>query len=861
MKVAQLLLMVGLAVLATAQMAGAVYVTAYSEDFSSDPGYDSQDPTNVYWDGGQGNYYAKVFDVSSGYGYYMAYSPEFPLVDIARDFKVQFDFMVITPDWGSYPGITFQNTLIPDWNPLMPDGNTFSFRTEHHWDSYDRGFYLRSETVGLYTADQPSAEQWYTFFIQYHANAQTVDWVVKDESGLVWYEGLGLACPIDAGFNRLYIGEISYPPRYGDWSDIRVDNIVVSALVSPYIVDCTGAGDFLTIQEAIDVASEGDTVLIAPCVYTGEGNRDLDFAGTNIVVRSIEGPDNTIIDCQGAGRGFLFHNGENSTSVIEGLTIKNGIPADGMHGGGIGMYGLPSVSPTITRCKFIDNGPNSYGTALYIDGGGAGPTYAEPHISECYFEGNSNWCVYNTWYGRPTFTDCVFTGNPDRALYCWSSQPILENCTFYGNGTALRTAGTAPNPILSNCIIAFNTNSVIGVATLTCSDIYGNSNGDWVGPIAPQYGVTGNISADPLFCDAENGVFTLSTDSPCARWENPDCGQIGALGVGCEAEVPVVTNATDVGNDQGRQARLRWLRSMYDASGQPVAITGYGIYRRQDEYKSLADDDVQASDAWAVDLRGGRLDGWDYLFTVPARGDSAYQCVAPTLCDSTESDGACWSVFMVSAMTPSPPVYFDSRADSGYSIDNLAPEAPGNLATQYVVGSHVNLTWDKNEEEDLDFYAVYGSASESGTPALLGYAVDEYFEHVPPSADYWYWVTAWDLNENEGEPSTPAAVALGTGVDDTPLTLSLSPAVPNPFGAVTSIAYELPQASVVTLDVYDVSGRNVKTLLRDVQEPAGRHVVQWNGCDDAGKQVATGVYFYRVEVGEERLTEKVMLVR
>jgi len=69
--------------------------------------------------------------------------------------------------------------------------------------------------------------------------------------------------------------------------------------------------------------------------------------------------------------------------------------------------------------------------------------------------------------------------------------------------------------------------------TLTCCDIYGNEGGDWVDCIADQYGVNGNICEDPLFCDPENGDFTIRGDSPCAPDYNPECGLIGAWPVGC----------------------------------------------------------------------------------------------------------------------------------------------------------------------------------------------------------------------------------------------------------------------------------------------------------------------------------------
>lgn len=71
--------------------------------------------------------------------------------------------------------------------------------------------------------------------------------------------------------------------------------------------------------------------------------------------------------------------------------------------------------------------------------------------------------------------------------------------------------------------------------TLSCCDIYGNEGGDWVGYIAGQYGVTGNISADPLFCDPGGGDLMLDCSSPCAPFSppNPECDLIGAWEVGC----------------------------------------------------------------------------------------------------------------------------------------------------------------------------------------------------------------------------------------------------------------------------------------------------------------------------------------
>lgn len=72
------------------------------------------------------------------------------------------------------------------------------------------------------------------------------------------------------------------------------------------------------------------------------------------------------------------------------------------------------------------------------------------------------------------------------------------------------------------------------LAVLTCTDIWGNALGDWIGPIAGQLGQNGNICLDPRFCDPGNLDFTLAADSPCVPDAIPGCGLVGAWPVGCD---------------------------------------------------------------------------------------------------------------------------------------------------------------------------------------------------------------------------------------------------------------------------------------------------------------------------------------
>ena len=113
-----------------------------------------------------------------------------------------------------------------------------------------------------------------------------------------------------------------------------------------------------TIQAGIDAALDGETVFVADGTYMGEGNRDIDFCGKAITVRSEHGAESCIIDCGGSEeeyhRGFCFHSGEDPKSILDGFTIKNGYYRDGG-----GIYCDSGSSPIIEN-NIISNNLASY---------------------------------------------------------------------------------------------------------------------------------------------------------------------------------------------------------------------------------------------------------------------------------------------------------------------------------------------------------------------------------------------------------------------------------------------------------------------------------------------------------------------
>ncbi|MDE2733441.1 MAG: fibronectin type III domain-containing protein [Gemmatimonadota bacterium] len=108
--------------------------------------------------------------------------------------------------------------------------------------------------------------------------------------------------------------------------------------------------------------------------------------------------------------------------------------------------------------------------------------------------------------------------------------------------------------------------------------------------------------------------------------------------------------------------------------------------------------------------------------------------------------------------------------------------------------------------------------------------------------------------------ATPTEDAAAKQVASAPASFELAAAYPNPFNPSTTIGYALPQATDVRLDIYNVMGQRVRTLVA-AHQPAGYYAVEWKATDDSGHTLSSGVYFYHLQAGAFRATKRILLMR
>jgi predicted outer membrane repeat protein len=367
-------------------------------------------------------------------------------------------------------------------------------------------------------------------------------------------------------------------------------------------VEPNGNGDYANIQNAIDAARNGTVIELLDGVYKGQGNRDLNCRGKRIIIRSrSDDPGLCILDCEGTTanqhRGFVFNHDETVATVIQGITIRNGYVSSsngaGPTLGGAVLCGSGiGASPRFMDCVFSQN---------HADEGGAiacsGP--AAPLIQTCVFSRNSSdrgGAIACSGAAAPLIETCIFWKNTalEGGAFFQTGAGVarIDSSTFYRNsapsGSGLYV-GPESELLLTQSIVARNHlgGGVYladgGIARLSCCDLYANDSGDWTGGIANQLNRGGNISANPMFCDAEEGDLGLELTSPCAE---ATCGRLGArparcgglthyVGAAPQYQYKTIAQALAVAREGGT---IILVDSLYAGEGnRDLAIPSHGL--------------------------------------------------------------------------------------------------------------------------------------------------------------------------------------------------------------------------------------------------------------------------------------------
>jgi len=340
---------------------------------------------------------------------------------------------------------------------------------------------------------------------------------------------------------------------------------------------------------------------------------------------------------------------------------------------------------------------------------------------------------------------------------------------------------------------------------------------------------------------------------------------------------PGITGVADVSADQGGQITVDWGASRLDAFPD-LAITSYSIWRSISPAEAAS---METAGKKIVDVRKTGelpvssearviLDGegyaWEWLSDQPSLTQEQYSYTAATLWDSTGL-GNGKSHFMVAAHTSTPSVFWFSAADSGYSVDNLAPGVPLGLAgEQSYTPEGLGLSWDPNVESDLFGYRIYrdiDASFEPGPGNFVASTTDTFSFDGDWSWDsgYAYKVTAVDVHGNESLWALFMSSEV-TGDDPMPLpdATFLEQNYPNPFNPNTTIAFGLKSGGFVNLSIYDAAGRLVAVLINE-SRTVGPYTAVWTGKAENGSPAASGVYFYRLSAGDFLETRKMILLR
>jgi hypothetical protein len=620
--------------------------------------------------------------------------------------------------------------------------------------------------------------------------------------------------------------------EYQDGTNVHLSmldyRVPIPAPPGEYVVRPDGSGDFPTIQAAINGASPGSVILLADGIFRGDGNRDLDFLGKALTLRSSSGnPAGCILDAEGSAtnphRLVNFVGGEGSGAVMQDLTLQNGWAVDALGRAGGAIWCVAS-SPTICDCILKDNDAD-WGGAVFVASG------ASPHFLSCTFQGNS--ATYASGaavdcedHASPLFTDCDFVSNSagwGGALSCFTgSTPEFDACRFDANH-AVNSGG------------AMYARQASVVEATEC--VFTGSGAGYGGAC--------------YFYEASNPVLTGCRFS---------AGHASAWGGGIFFGGAAGSLSSCV-FDQNDATSGGGALVCYAAAAP--SITGCTFSRNSADYGGAVV--VQETPARDDDTRGGAL-GQGLLPASAAPGGrvpAASVSRIERLPDTPTFSGCTFAGNI-------------SRSGSGAGFNLSYSAAPVLTNAILANGQGHAIVCDGTSSAALSCCDVWGNSAGDWDGCIAGQqGLNHNLRQDPrfcgsenPDEPYALRSDSPCAAENNPDCGQIGAWPVGCGAqgigdDVAGIAVALGASSPSPCLLPGTIVLEIPSdegGRHVSLNVYDVQGHLVRRVIDGVRA-AGRQTALWDGLDDRGTPVAGGVYFWRLAVGGRAVTRQLVVVR
>jgi hypothetical protein len=619
-----------------------------------------------------------------------------------------------------------------------------------------------------------------------------------------------------------------------------------AATTIPQALGAAGAGDSLLVEStAIALASLDITeaVTLSGAWTGGFTGRDVVGARTTLDlggnIRIVSGAGEVVIE------GFILQNGSGSPDIV---------PTIGEYGGALKVFESTAriVQCEIRNCEATDGIGFSGGGGVFASGSDVTIEYCTIHDNGATYGGG----VY-LYRGSAVLRGNTIEGNVVAAS---STQPVgggiaLEEChgvTLEGNTIAGNTGSheggglwikKCDDVVINGGGVSYNTASYAGGGLSlsdTCDAVLSGCELEWN---------TGLLGGGMYF-----SVGTLSVRHSLVVGNAAISG--AALYIADVALGEVVGNTFDRNSAPSGAAVVFASSPVEVCNNVVVNSAGHGIQC------SGGSPSLSYNDVW-------NSSGDDYNGCTGGMGAISLD---PVFVDTALADyhlGVHSAA--IDAGRPEAP-YEDpdgSRGDMGwYGSHAFVMDQPAytkDLTAERVAGEIV-LRWSRGAEEDIDFYAVYCDSTSGFRPSA-----DNFDRFVPapdttvaigtPGDTVYYRVCAVDNDGYAGGYSNEAAASPATAVGEIVRYADrLYQNVPNPFNPTTEIRYELSSRAEVTLVVYDVGGRLVKRLVSGIR-PAGVHSTVWDGPDERGGRVSSGVYFYRLSTPSFARTRKMIVLK